>query len=243
METQLKQRLVGLTVIFSLAVIFLPMLLDGSGLAPEHVEISIPPKPQVNSNVRVEEKVIELKKETASLKRLQPVIVDEVSEPPDEVSASDAGTTESGKEELKGETSAAPPQKIAATDQKKEVVAEAEKKEAVTAPKETAQPPAVKQVKAEPEAKPAADSKPQVGGLLWVIQTGSFRDKNLAYKQRDRVRQSKLSAVFIEKYESNNKLSYRVRMGPFLERQKADVVKNKIRAKYNIKAIVMKYEK
>lgn len=45
MDLALKQRLVGATVLIALAVIFLPMLLDGSG-TPERldVEVEIPPR-------------------------------------------------------------------------------------------------------------------------------------------------------------------------------------------------------
>ena len=235
METELKQRLVGLTVIFSLAVIFLPMLLDGSGLSHKHLEITIPPSPQINSDFKVEEKVIELKRETAGLKRLQPVIVDEVSDPADETLDLDAAKSASVNEKPADKAPVVAPKETAASAQKKDIV---------SAQKQAAATPGLKQTtKVSPEVKPGVESKPPVGGVLWVIQTGSFRDKNLAYRERDRIRKSKLSAVFIEKFEKNNKLSYRVRMGPFLTRNKADIVRNKVMAKYNIKGIVMKYEK
>jgi len=103
------------------------------------------------------------------------------------------------------------------------------------------QPKVAEQIKPETVSKTV--KKPQVGGDLWVIQTGSCQQKDHAYQQRDRIRKSKLSAVFIEKYKPAGKVSYRVRMGPFLTRKKATIVKNKVRAKYNIKAILMKYEK
>lgn len=229
MEIQLKQRLVGLTVIFSLAVIFLPMLLDGSGLTPKPVQISIPPAPHIETNVRVEEKVIELKRETSDLKTLTPVIVDEISDPPD--------TVQKGDEEAATVSTAAkkPDEKmtragIAQTEQKDTLAANQISTEKTSNP-------------AQPAVKKEDVSKPRVGGSLWVIQTGSFRDKNLAYRQRDRIRKSKLSAVFIEKFEINRKLNYRVRMGPFITRKKAEIVRNKVLAKYDMKGIVMQYEK
>ena len=52
-----------------------------------------------------------------------------------------------------------------------------------------------------------------------------------------------MAAVFIEKFKHNEVLSYRVRMGPFISRDKAQVIGNKVRAKYNIKGLVMSYEK
>ena len=83
MDTQLKQRLVGLTVIFSVAVIFLPMLLDGSGISRDPApDSSIPPKPEIEAGLPVKELVMELDKKTEELVRLEPVIVDEISDPP-----------------------------------------------------------------------------------------------------------------------------------------------------------------
>ena len=100
----------------------------------------------------------------------------------------------------------------------------------------------------ETEVKPQATAKPpvakkQVGGSSWVIQVGSYTDKNKAYAQRDSLRKSSLSAVFIEKFEHDGKLNYRVRMGPFITRDSASVVNNKLLAKYDIKGLVMRYEK
>lgn len=211
MDQQLKKRLVGVAVIFSLAVIFLPMLLDGSGRKPEHLQITIPPAPVITSDVKVEEKVIELKMEADKLPRIEPFIVDETA---DRV-----------------------PQAEAAEAEKDEVEPEPEPK--VIA--ETESPPAT-EVKPQPAAKPAV-AKKQVGGSSWVIQVGSYTDKNKAYAQRDSLRKSDLAAVFIEKFEHDGKLSYRVRMGPFITRDNASVVNNKLLAKYNIKGLVMRYEK
>lgn len=210
MELQLKQRLVGITVIFSLAVIFLPMLLDGSGRNPQQISISIPPAPQVSSPVRVEEKVIELRKEIEEMPVLSPRIVDEISDPPDP------------------ETAPIPEAETAKTETKKS-------SEAVPKTK----PPAIKE---KPKAVKQAP-KVAAGGESWVIQLGSFKEKNKAYKLRDRIRQSKLSAVFIEKFGKGSSTTYRVRMGPFLTREKAKVVLNKVMAKYNVKGLVMSYEK
>lgn len=51
MESQLKQRLVGIAVIVSLAVIFLPALLDGAGMLEQQQfkqkKLEIPPPPKV----------------------------------------------------------------------------------------------------------------------------------------------------------------------------------------------------
>lgn len=222
METQLKQRLVGIAVIFSLAVIFLPMLLDGSGRSPQDVVVTIPPEPEINSDVRVEERIIELRRKADQLPTLKPLVIDEISAPPEKEQAA-----------ASKETTA-----ITAKPLEQELVI----KEPVS--KET--PATVeKQENKNDVAKPIEKTppKPQIGGDSWVIQVGSFKDKSKAYKERDRLRKSKLAAVFIERIEINAVPSYRVRMGPFITRQKAKVVGNKILAKYNIKGLIMKYEK
>ncbi len=211
MDQQLKQRLVGVAVIFSLAIIFLPMLLDGSGRQQDKLEISIPPPPQIDSEVKVAEKVIELKLEADKLPKIEPFIVDEVSDPP-------------GPETKAAMAEAEPPAK--------------------------SDPPAEPKAKPQTQKKATADAaskkqpaKKQVGGESWVIQVGSFSDKNKAYAQRDKLRKSDLAAVFIEKFQHDGKLSYRVRMGPFITRKNASVINNKLLAKYNIKGLVMRYEK
>lgn len=211
MEQQLKQRLVGVGVIFSLAVIFLPLLLDGSGRRPEDLKINIPPEPYVASNVRVEEKVIELKKELVQISQLEPVFIDEVNSPP---------SKQNEKTELKPVVSlkSTKSEKIAAKITK---------------------PPAKKPVASSKTPKTTA----LVGGDSWIVQAGSFSDKEKAYKLRNKLRQSKLSSVFIEQYKHQGLTRYRVRMGPFIEKKKATVVQNKVMAKYSINGLLMHYEK
>ena len=67
MESNIKNRLVGVIVIFALAVIFLPMILDGSGMRREQHEVVIPPQPLVNANPEFEPKIIELQSQVDAL--------------------------------------------------------------------------------------------------------------------------------------------------------------------------------
>ncbi len=224
MEQQLKQRLVGVAVIFSLAIIFLPMLLDGSGNHPSHLKVSIPEKPPVPSYELVNEKVEKLKNRVERIPQPAAQIVDEISDPLDipEPAQKQAITT--------------------APEAQKPQQGKAKVEPAVIPAKESSQ---VK-IEAEPEPLKSTEKKPEEipsGGSSWVIQVGSFSDKNKAYKQRDKLRKSGLAAVFIEKFKHNGGLSYRVRMGPFVSRDNARIIGNKLRAKYNIKGLVMHYEK
>lgn len=205
MEQQLKQRLVGVAVIFSLAVIFLPMLLDGSGQRPESLDITIPPPPDTRSYEIISDRVSELRASAEALPVLQPRVVDELSDPP-------APTTLAQAEQAGIE----------------------------------AQPAASKPVAmpvTEPEASPPAIEKEPPGGSSWVIQVGSFSSRDKADKQLEKIRKSGLAAVFTEKFQHDGTLSYRVRMGPFITRDKAKVIQNKLLAKHDIKGLVMRYDK
>jgi DedD protein len=195
MEQNIKNRLVGIIVIFALAVIFLPMILDGSGMRKEKFEIVIPPPPVVDSNSQFDSKIIELNARAEAIPKLEQQFVDEVS----------------------------------SENQVKRTPITQEKQES------------------EPESTPApaiAVVKPdKVGGISWVLQVGSFQDRNKALVQRDRLRKSNIAAVFIEQFNVNNKPSYRVRLGPFINREQTRVAQNKIKAKHDIDGIIMKYER
>lgn len=200
MDQNIKNRLVGVIVIFALAVIFLPMILDGSGVPREQQEIVIPPQPLVTANPEFEQKIVELQAKVDTLPDLEPRYVDEKS-------AADT-IQRSGTDE--GESSE----------------------------------PQVKQA-AEPKAESKTETAPETktGGDSWVLQVGSFQDRGKALAVRDKLRQSKIAAVFIEQFKKDGTASYRVRLGPFLNRDQTRVAQNKIKAKHDIDGIIMKYER
>ncbi|HKJ54177.1 MAG TPA: SPOR domain-containing protein [Gammaproteobacteria bacterium] len=199
MDPNIKNRLVGVIVIFALAVIFLPMILDGSGMRKEKQEVVIPPQPLVNANPEFEPKIVELQSKVDALPELDSRFVDENSD----------------------------------------ARAEQKRSEAAEAPAQTAKASSgsAEQTPAEPE--PA----PRTGGDSWVLQVGSFQDRDKALAQRDKLRKSNIAAVFIERFEYQGKESYRVRLGPFLNREQTRVAQNKIKAKHDIDGIIMKYER
>ncbi len=79
MDQNIKQRLVGLAVIFALAVIFLPMILDGSGVEKKTLVIEIPDQPVVVANPEFDQKIIELHERVEELPELEPRFIDENS--------------------------------------------------------------------------------------------------------------------------------------------------------------------
>lgn len=203
MDANIKNRLVGVIVICALAVIFLPMILDGSGMQRNNPEVVIPPQPLVNANPDFEPKIVELQSKVDALPELEARHIDENSPPGADSKAAGEDTAGSAEKLVK-------------------VTPAADK---APAP-EAEQPP-----------------KNQPGGDSWVLQVGSFQDRDKALAQRDRLRKSDIAAVFIEQFEYQGKPSYRVRLGPFLNRDQTRVAQNKIKAKYDIDGIIMKYER
>lgn len=209
MDQNTKQRLVGITVIFALAVIFLPMILDGSGVRREALTIDIPPPFELDENPDFEQKIVELHASVDGLSTIQSGFIDEQSM-------------------LVGELADEPAEAL--TEAKKIESDQAKKSESV-----------VSKVIAvtKPEKKP---TKQKVGGESYVLQVGSFEDQTKAILQRDKLRKSKIAAVFVEKFNVGSKLSYRVRLGPFANRNLSRIAQNKVKAKHNIDGLIMKYE-
>ena len=192
MDQNIKNRLVGMAVIFALAVIFLPMILDGSGVRKDKFEVVIPPQPVVSPNPEFDQKMIELEASVEDLPELEARYIDEHS-------------TENRIERKTG--------------------AEPETTAGIA------------------KSKPKPKAKAKIGGESWVLQVGSYQDRGKAMAQRDKLRISNIAAVFIEQFHINNKISYRVRLGPFIDRDLTRIAQNKIKAKHNIDGIIMKYER
>ena len=200
MDQNIKNRLVGIIVIFALAVIFLPMILDGSGVNKEKLEVVIPPQPVINANPEFAAKADKLKQQVDAIPELEPRFTDENSTANRITRSTTADTATSSVSTAK----------------------------TVTKPLQTAS-----------DIEPVARS----GGDSWVLQVGSFQDRGKALAQRDKIRKSNISAVFIEQFKADNKSSYRVRLGPFINRDQTRVAQNKIKAKHDIDGIIMKYER
>ena len=206
MDQNLKNRLVGVAVICALAVIFLPMILDGEGVLKEQVEVSIPPQPLVTADAQFETRVIELHKGVAELPEPEDRFVDENSSVEAAKPAADPTPT--------------------VPDNTAQTASESKSDSS-------------RQQQTKSVATIADDSTPRVGGESWVLQVGSFQDRQKALSQRDKLRQSRIAAVFIEQFSVDGKTSYRVRLGPFLSREQTRVAQNKIKAKHDIDGIII----
>lgn len=116
------------------------------------------------------------------------------------------------------------------------------------------QEPAIKPTTAKPATKPATEvkqppkpeekltsEKPTTKTRAWVVQVASFSERSKALKLRDRLRKAKYSA-FVESVSSSKGTRYRVRVGPVVQRKKADALKTKIGKEFKIKdALVMSH--
>jgi DedD protein len=206
MDQNTKQRLVGITVIFALAVIFLPMILDGSGVKRKPLKVDIPASFQLDENPDFEKGILELLVNVEELPSIQSNFIDEMSEALPEIKR-----IESDQAMVKIEAKSRKSDPVVST-----VVS------------------VTKEVKKEVEQ--------EAGGEAYVLQVGSFKDRAKATLLRDKLRESKISAVFVEKFNTNSNLSYRVRLGPFVNRQLSKIARNKVKAKYNIDGLIMQYE-
>ncbi len=186
MEDRLKRRLVGAIVLVSLAVIFLPMLLERPDDGRPLSEVSnIPPKPPELENFR---------SSVVALPDVEPLI---------------------------------PPPATPALTEEAPVDA-------------TAEPEPV----AEPEAQadePAAQA-PQalVGVSSWVVQVASLSSSEGAARLVADLR-AKGHTAFMEQTSVRGKDLFRVRVGPEIDRKRAERAAAAIDAAFKVKSRVLRY--
>ena len=184
MTEDLKKRLIGAAVLVSLAVIFIPMLLEEETVIDSSIYTSnIPDK-----------KPIEFKKPAFDEKQLQ-----------------------QKKQELDFGSSIKPAE-------------DAEVKEVIAKP-------------ASDEAETTESSETvttRVGLTSWIIQAGSFSSRENAKKVVERLRQAGYD-THLETAQVKTQTVYRVRVGPEVERSRADKLAEEISKKFFLNAKVMRY--
>lgn len=213
----MKQRLIGAVVIVALAVIIIPMLLDGSGNKSVR---DMPPAPAMPAQGTVDQHNIPLPpQEPSGTVMPQP----QAAPPP----TADAGA------------SAAVP----AVPSTVAPAAPAAPASVAPAPATVTPPPAAPTASAPPAAPPpAAESsttKPTAKVASgWVVQVGSFSEQSKAFGLRDKLRKSKFSA-YVERFSNGSKQTmYRVRVGPEIDRAKAEAVQKRLHDEYKLSGFV-----
>lgn len=217
----LRKRLLGAAVLIALAVIFLPLLLDGSGTESRFRRVE---------QLRVE----------------PPRILNEAGQP----EAPAAAIAEPEKPEpvvpAKPVAPVAPkPEESEAVTQESVTPASPGIEEPAEAATNIVLPTEPSGSEAEPEGQtttaaglPAAEGN----ATAWVIQAGSFSDEANALSVRDKIRAAGLPAFVSSKAESaDSKLLYRVKVGPIAERQRAAAVQEDLQSLLGQKTLIRQY--
>lgn len=96
------------------------------------------------------------------------------------------------------------------------------------------------EVQAQPEEQAEATAAAKSSIHAWALQVGSFNDESNARVMRDRMR-AEGYAAYIHEQKSRGKMHYRVRIGPELDRDRVDKLKDEILSKEKIKGMVVNH--
>ena len=194
METTLKQRLIGAAVIIALAVIFVPMILDGSGREESvSLDMDVPPEPTFTFESELPDP-----KKLDELSPIEAEVVEEQEAPKAEKATDQktADTVKSDSPDTKEE------QKIATATQTVEATED------------------------HIETNPALSA--------WAVQVAAFGEKDKAVALQEKLLAKNLSA-FTEQSDKGNKTLYRVKVGPELQRENAEKLRDKIEKEHGLK--------
>lgn len=217
MDRALKERITGAVVLVVIAVLVVPVFLDG---APSDAEI-------VTQTVTLPgQEAQSRKQQTIVLERDQPVPAGARRDtPPAPSTAERSGDTPPAAVPAEG---SAPP---AAAQAKPENGAKpekpqtpAEKEESPAPAKEEQQPTRVAQAGAE-AAPAAADSESATG--MWAVQLGSFSNPENAQRLASELRTNGYAA-FLSQLKTSDGSLHRVRVGPQKDRDSAEAVAKRL---------------
>lgn len=222
---RLRQRLVGAAVLIALAVLLLPIWLDGSGLRAPRVE-PVPPPPKVTQP------------KTVDVPKPAPPQMAQLQHPPRTLMPppSDA----QGVSGSQGASSAQKNTDTSAPAAKMPV-------DSSPAPQPKAkQPPAVNQHGATPAtasaaSKDSAASAPKATDASsgkWVVQLGSFSDELNARGLQKSVSEAGFK-VYVEPLFAKKGTVWRVRVGPFATRADASKATERLRERLGRDGLVM----
>lgn len=209
MDQMLKQRLIGAIVIIALAVIFIPMILEGPGRESSTRTENMPPPPAIDYETEVDLPVPAASSESAE---------------PAETPAANAAQEQ--------EVSALPaePAPVAAP-------APAPVKPVETsAPPPTPKPVVAKQSPPAEKSAPKTVSAAGQGG--WVLQVGSFTQQANAQSLRDRLKKDGY-LVTVQRAKGPEGSVHRVLVGPVSDRPAAEKLRDKLAREQKLSAMVL----
>jgi DedD protein len=209
MDQMLKQRLIGGIVIIALAVIFIPMLLEGPDKEISPGTQNMPPPPAIDYQTEVELPV--------------PAATPESAEPAE---TPDAATAPEQDVSALQETAVPPAEPAPAP------VKPVEKAATPPAPK----PVVAKQPPPPEKAAPRTVSAADQGG--WVLQVGSFTQEANAQGLRDRLKKAGYQAS-VQVAKGADGSIHRVLIGPVSDRPRAEKLRDKLAREQKLTAMVM----
>ncbi|RUM94362.1 MAG: hypothetical protein DSZ28_03565, partial [Thiothrix sp.] len=213
MDKSLQKKLVGAAVLVALAVIFLPMFLDGKkdvGSTP--MQIEIPPKPVYDIPNRLENN--------------PPSPVAEAGEP--------QAMTEMNplEEQVPSPSANQPPpvvvEPIGSVDEPPVRRGEGVEEITKSAP-QVDEAPVEAKPQSSPEPASVAESRPKMNkdAAGFVVQVGSFGDQKNAAELTDRLVASGFPA-FLEDIDFRGRTIFRVKVGPQATREDADELRQRL---------------
>lgn len=242
MDDALKKRLVGAVVLVSLAVIFVPMLIeDEPVVSPGIKETNIPERPGLIPPVERQPPAPGSGAPADTLRRgttdrpLALPLPEMVQPAPDGEEDKSAGPTGADAATVNAPPAAAAP---AADSQPDEVPAGVPT--AAEEPATARTPPPGP----EPEARaaPAAPETEQPSGAPsgWVVQVGSFANRGNAETTLARLREAGFDS-FQEEVRVGDKVLYRVKVGPEIDRARAEELRAQVADVTRLKGDVLQY--
>jgi DedD protein len=218
MDQMLKQRLIGAIVIISLAVIFIPMILEGPNdkLSPRSQDM--PPPPRIDYQAEVKLPVPAESAETPESPAPGPTVTETPA----------SSTPESPAEQPEPATE--PPE--TATEPPETATKQTQAVETAKTPTRTASKPSAPQAPSRPAAVPALSAGD------WIVQVGSFSQQPNAISLRDRLKKSGYE-VNVQDAKGAGGPVYRVLIGPVTDRGAAEKLRDKLAREQRIKGMVL----
>lgn len=236
----MKQRLVGAVVLVALAVIFLPMLLDGSGQSgPRDVAIDIPDQPQPPPN-RLDESTDVETQDTGAATSGEADSPSGAEPQPNTMSEQPVPSSDGATADDQPSTSDAPaaasadPDDSAADDSADGAATDDATAAAPEPPPETDDSGPDNSATAQ-ASEPAAN---EADSPAWVVQVGSFGRETNAVVLRDRLRELGFD-TFIERADTDQGALWRVRVGPVSSEDEAERLSERVTEERGGPALVM----
>jgi len=236
MEQALKQRLVGAAVLVALAVILVPMVLDGGYRPPPHTPRNdmapMPQEPAAPDFPHLPGEVVQeidegfnasapTLEDTASAGKLLPPVA--VAPPPPPAQVAQAGSA------------VAPPPKPKPQPRPAEAAKEKSLAPVADPVKAKAPPPLVE----APPPKPAAAAAQAETAERWAVQLGSFSSRENAELLVRRLQASGVAAHMTQVKDAHS-LSFRVRAGPVNGRAAALDLRNRLAKSPDLRGILVR---